>query len=80
MLGISWGRTLHAMVEGHLVHESRTALGDSLLPGFAHIQHPHWYTNALAHPEVELRDGGMEVSVGADHYRFPASVTGDDGE
>ena len=20
-------------------------------------RHPHWYANALAHPEVELRDG-----------------------
>jgi F420H(2)-dependent quinone reductase len=26
-------------------------------------QHPHWYANALAHPEVELRDGDMELAL-----------------
>jgi hypothetical protein len=27
--------------------------------------------------EVAVRDGGIEVSVGKDRYRFPATVTGD---
>lgn len=26
-------------------------------------QHPHWYANALAHPEVELRDGDLVLSL-----------------
>jgi len=26
-------------------------------------RHPHWYANALAHPEVELRDGDDVVSL-----------------
>jgi hypothetical protein len=30
--------------------------------------------------QVNLRKDGMEVSVGADRYRFPAAMTGDDGE
>ena len=30
--------------------------------------------------QVEFREGGLEVSVGADRYRFPATMTGDDGQ
>ena len=26
-------------------------------------QHPHWYANALAHPEVELRDEDQHLSL-----------------
>ena len=29
---------------------------------------------------VRLADGGIEVSVGEDRYRLPATVSGDDGE
>ncbi len=25
--------------------------------------HPHWYANALAHPEVELRDGDLVLAL-----------------
>ena len=28
--------------------------------------------------QVSLRDGGIEVAVGADRYRFPATIAGDD--
>ena len=30
--------------------------------------------------QTDLREGGMEVSVGADRYRFPATMIGDDGQ
>jgi putrescine aminotransferase len=36
------GSTLAATSLGGMEHMHK--LGDSLLPGFAHIQHPHWYT------------------------------------
>ncbi len=30
--------------------------------------------------QVAPHDGGLHVTVGADRYRFPAAMTGDDGE
>lgn len=43
-------------------HAGRYAAVASMAGGAAH---PAWYANALAHPEVDLRDGALELSLTA---------------
>jgi len=46
------GSTLAATSLGGMEHMHK--LGDSLLPGFAHIQHPHWYTQGAGMTREEF--------------------------